>query len=152
MLSEDEQREAKDDQYCCEQFELLDRSVEDASVAVQGYGNAGATAAKLLEDIGATIVSVSESSGGIYNADRLDIQRVADHKSKKVPVTGYDGADETLTNEELLTLDVDLLISAALENAIDEELAADVQADVIVEAANGPITPAADTALTGRNV
>ena len=136
-----------------ETFEYLDREITGASVAVQGYGNAGSVAAKLLEgELGADVVAVSDSSGGVYNPDGLDTRAVTSFKNETGAVSGYDGATEELTNEELLTLDVDLLVPAALENAIDGELAADVGADVIVEAANGPLTPNADDVLTERDV
>ena len=136
-----------------ETFEYLERDLSGASVAVQGYGNAGSVAARLLEsDRGATVVAVSDSSGGIYNPEGLDADEVKAFKNETGSVSGYDGATEELTNRELLSLDVDLLIPAALENAIDGDLAPDVEADVIVEAANGPLTPEADDVLTDRNV
>ena len=136
-----------------EAFEYLGEDVSDATVAVQGYGNAGSIAARLLEDeLGATIVAVSDSSGAVYNSDGMDATSVKQHKNETGGVSGYAGSMEELTNDELLTLDVDLLVPAALENAIDADLAHDVQADVIVEAANGPLTPAADSVLTDRDV
>ena len=136
-----------------ETFEYLDRDLSGASVAVQGYGNAGSVAARLLEsDQGANVVAVSDSSGGIYNPDGLDTEEVKTFKEETGSVSGYDGATEELTNRELLTLDVDVLIPAALENSIDKDLAPDVKADVIVEAANGPLTPEADDVLTERDV
>jgi len=134
-----------------EVFDWLGRKLPDATVAVQGYGNAGSTAAQLIEQQGGRVVAVSDSSGGIYDPEGLDTAAVADHKRETGAVSGYGDTDE-LTNDELLTLDVDLLIPAALENAIDEALAQDVSADVIVEAANGPITPAADRVLTEKDV
>ncbi len=134
-----------------EVFDWLGRELPDATVAVQGYGNAGSTAAQLIEQQGGRVVAVSDSSGGIYDPEGLDTAAVADHKRETGAVSGYGDTDE-LTNDELLTLDVDLLIPAALENAIDEALAQDVSADVIVEAANGPITPAADRVLTEKDV
>jgi glutamate dehydrogenase (NAD(P)+) len=135
-----------------EAFEYLGRDVEDATVAVQGYGNAGSVAARLLDDLGANIVAVSDSSGGIHNPDGLDAAAVKDHKMETGNVRGYDGSTGQLTNEELLTMDVDLLIPAALENAIDGELAHEVAADIVVEAANGPLTPDADDVLTESDV
>jgi glutamate dehydrogenase (NAD(P)+) len=132
-------------------FDWLDRDLADATVAVQGYGNAGAIAARLIDAAGGTIIAASDSSGGIYDSAGVDAAAVADHKAETGTVVGYDDATE-ITNEELLTLDVDLLIPAALENAIDESLAAAVEADLIVEAANGPITPAADEVLTEKDV
>ena len=130
-----------------EAFDYLDRDLADATVAVQGYGNAGSIAAKLIEDSGATVVAVSDSSGGIYDPDGLDARAVKTFKNETGSVTGYPGADEEFSNDDLLTLDVDLLVPAALENAIDGDLAEDVEADVVVEAANGPLTPEADDVL-----
>ena len=135
-----------------EAFSYLDREIEDASVAVQGYGNAGWIAAKLLEDLGARVVAVSDSSGAIYDEDGLDTREVREFKDETGSVSGFDGATDEFDGRELLTLDCDLLVPAALENAIDEELADDVQADVIVEAANGPLTPGADRVLEGSDV
>jgi len=135
-----------------EAFEYLGRGIDDATVAVQGYGNAGSVAASLLDDAGATVVAVSDSSGGVYAADGLDTAAVKDHKRETGSVVGYPGADEELTNEALLTADVDLLVPAALENAVDADVARDVRADVIVEAANGPLTPDADDVLSDRAV
>ena len=134
-----------------EAFAYLGRGLKDATVAVQGYGNVGSVAARLLEKRGARIVSVSDSGGAIYDEDGLDARAVRDYKTETGSVTGYDGVEKR-SNEELLTLDVDLLIPAALENAIDAELAADVSADVIVEAANGPLTPDADDVLSDSDV
>ncbi|MFB6201558.1 MAG: Glu/Leu/Phe/Val dehydrogenase [Halorhabdus sp.] len=130
-----------------EAFEYLDRDISEATVAVQGYGNAGWITADLLEDLGADIVAVSDSSGGIRTDNAFDPEAVKEHKRETGSVVGYEGADAELTNDELLALDVDILVPAALENAIDEELAADVSADVIVEAANGPLTPKADEVI-----
>ncbi|WP_440005964.1 Glu/Leu/Phe/Val family dehydrogenase [Halomicrococcus sp. SG-WS-1] len=130
-----------------EAFDYLGEEIDGASVAVQGYGNAGWIAAKLVDELGANVVAVSDSSGAIYRGDGFDPRDVKDHKNETGSVSGYHGADEELSNEELLTLDVDLLVPAALENAIDGDLATDVDADVIVEAANGPLTPEADDVL-----
>jgi glutamate dehydrogenase/leucine dehydrogenase len=135
-----------------ETFDYLDRDVEGATVAVQGYGNAGSVAAKLLEDLGASVVAVSDSSGAVHRADGLDTRGVKAHKNETGSVTGYPEADDEFSNEALLTMDVDLLVPAALENAIDGDLARDVSADVVVEAANGPLTPEADDVLTDKAV
>ena len=135
-----------------EVFDYLGKDIEGATVAVQGYGNAGSIAAYLTDDLGADIVAVSDSSGAIHNPGGFDARRVKEYKAETGAVSGYEGATEEFTNEDLLTLDVDLLIPAALENAIDGDLARDVQADVIVEAANGPLTPEADDVLTEQGV
>ena len=134
-----------------ETFDWLGKRVEGATVAVQGYGNAGSVAAILLEEIGANVVAVSDSSGGIHDPAGLDAAAVKDHKRETGAVSGY-GSANAITNEELLTLDVDLLIPAALENAVNRDLAREVEADVIVEAANGPLTPRADEVLAERDV
>ncbi|ELY60123.1 Glu/Leu/Phe/Val dehydrogenase [Natronococcus amylolyticus DSM 10524] len=130
-----------------EAFDYLGKDLEGATVAVQGYGNAGWIAAKLIEEMGATVVAASDSSGGIYNADGFDPVAAKEHKNETGSIVGYEEGDEELTNEDVLTMDVDLLIPAALENAIDADLAEDVSADVISEAANGPLTPEADAIL-----
>jgi glutamate dehydrogenase (NAD(P)+) len=136
-----------------EAFSYLDRDIEGATVAVQGYGNAGAIAAQLLQDeLGATVVAVSDSSGAIYNPEGLDANAAKEFKNETGKVTGYGETGEEITNEELLTLDVDLLVPAALENSIDSDIALDVQADVIAEAANGPVTPDADDILAERDI
>ncbi|WP_418280324.1 Glu/Leu/Phe/Val family dehydrogenase [Halorubrum sp. DTA98] len=134
-----------------ETFDWLGDSIEGKTVAVQGYGNAGSVTAYLLGDLGAEVVAVSDSSGGIHDPHGLDARAVKRHKAETGSVSGY-GDCEALTNEELLTLDVDLLVPAALENAIDADLATEVKADVIAEAANGPLTPDADDVLADRDV
>jgi len=135
-----------------EAFEHFDRDLDGATVAVQGFGNAGSVAARLLDDLGANIVAASDSSGGIYTESGFDTEALSKHKRTTGRVANFDESTDRLTNEELLTLDVDLLIPAALENAIDADLAPKIQADMIVEAANGPLTPAADRQLSERDV
>jgi len=135
-----------------EAFDYLGGDLADATVAVQGYGNAGWITAKLAAEHGATIVAVSDSSGGIYAEDGLDPVAAKEHKRATGSVVGFEGAEQEITNDELLTLDVDLLVPAALENAVDAELAQEVSADVISEAANGPLTPDADDVLADRDV
>ena len=134
-----------------EAFDYLGKDIVGADVAVQGYGNAGWIATKLIDELGANIVAVSDSSGGIHDPSGLDPVDVKEFKRDTGSVSGYEGT-EALTNEELLTMDVDLLSPAELENAIDGDLARDVSADVIVEAANGPLTPDADDVLTEKDV
>jgi len=135
-----------------EAFKRLGKDIDDATVAIQGYGNAGSVAAKLIDDLGANVVAVSDSSGAVYNPDGFDARAAKEHKNETGSVTGFADTTEELTNRELLTMDVDLLIPAALENAIDEEIARDLRADMIVEAANGPLTPGADGVLSERDV
>ncbi|WP_049925712.1 Glu/Leu/Phe/Val family dehydrogenase [Halopiger goleimassiliensis] len=135
-----------------EAFDYLDKDLEGATVAVQGYGNAGWIAAKLIDEMGATVVAASDSSGGIYDPDGFDPVAAKEHKNETGSVVGFEGSEEEITNEDVLTMDVDLLIPAALENAIDADLAEQVEADVISEAANGPLTPAADEVLEEKDV
>jgi glutamate dehydrogenase/leucine dehydrogenase len=135
-----------------EAFDHLGMDIEGATVAVQGYGNAGSVAATLIDDLGADVVAVSDSSGAIVNRDGFDTREVKDFKRRTGTLSGYEGAREETTNESLLTMDVDLLVPAALENAIDGDLARDVSAGVVVEAANGPLTPDADDVLTERDI
>ncbi|MFW6376980.1 MAG: Glu/Leu/Phe/Val family dehydrogenase [archaeon] len=135
-----------------EAFDYLDKDLEDATVAVQGYGNAGWIAAKIIDEMGANVVAVSDSSGGIYKESGFDPVAVKDVKREAGSVVDYTDYDDDVTNEELLTLDVDLLIPAALENAVDGRIAENVEADIISEAANGPLTPDADDVLAERDV
>jgi glutamate dehydrogenase/leucine dehydrogenase len=135
-----------------EAFDRFDRDLEGATVAVQGFGNAGSVAADLLADLGADIVAASDSSGGIYNPDGLDVDAAKAHKAETGSLTGFAGASEEISNEALLTMDADVLIPAALENAIDADIAERVEADLIAEAANGPLTPDADDILAERDV
>ena len=125
--------------------------LKGASIAVQGYGNVGFNAAKILHDWGAKIVAVSDSKGGIINRNGLDPLKVMEHKKRTGSVINYEGA-ENITNEELLTLDVDFLIPAAIEGQITGKNADKIRAKVIVEGANGPTTPEADRILQEKNV
>ena len=129
----------------------LDRDLSGATVAVQGFGNVGRIGAGLLAEQGAAVVAVSDSSGAVYDPTGLDTEAVAATKAETGNVVDHDGV-EVRTNEDLLTLDVDLLVPAALENAIDGGLARDVSAEVVVEGANGPLTPDADDVFADRGV
>ena len=104
-----------------EAFDYLGKDVEAATVAIQGYGNAGSVAAKLIDDLGANIVAVSDSSGAVYDPDGFDAREAKAHKRETGALSGFEDATAELTNDELLTLDVDLLVPAALENAIDAD-------------------------------
>jgi glutamate dehydrogenase (NAD(P)+) len=125
--------------------------VRGARVAVQGFGNAGAIAARLFEEAGARVIAVSDSHGGAARPEGLDLAAVAAHKATAGTVVGAAGTRE-IANEELLTLDCDILIPAALENQIRRDNAAAVRARLVCEAANGPTTPAADDFLFGRGI
>ncbi len=126
-------------------------SVDGATVAVQGFGNAGSIAAQLYAEQGATIIAVSDSRGAIYNPNGLDPDAAVAHKKATGSVVGLPGTRE-ISNEGLLALDCDILIPAALENQIRADNADQVKARLIVEAANGPTTPAADRILFAKGI
>ncbi|ELY72322.1 glutamate dehydrogenase GdhB [Natrinema pallidum] len=132
-----------------EAIEYYDESLDDVSIAVQGYGSVGANAARLLDEWGADIVAVSDVNGGLYDPDGLQTQDVPSHKEEPEGVMRYDSSN-TVSNEELLELDVDVLIPAAIGNVITADNADRIQADIIVEGANGPTTSTADTILHER--
>ena len=117
-----------------------------ATVAIQGYGNAGHNMAILLGELGFKIIAVSDTKGGIYNKSGFDPLKVYEHKQKTKSVVGFLDS-EPITNEELLEVECDILIPAALENQITKENADKVKAKVIAELANGPTTPEADEIL-----
>jgi glutamate dehydrogenase/leucine dehydrogenase len=120
-------------------------------VAVQGFGNVGENAARILHHWGYTVVAVSDVNGGILNPGGLDITVLRRHKHKTGTVVGFEGAG-SITNAELLTTDCDILIPAALSNQLDEHNSGDVKAKIVLELANAPVTAAADDILFGRNV
>jgi glutamate dehydrogenase (NAD(P)+) len=126
-------------------------STKGARVVIQGFGNAGCIAAQLFKEAGARILAVSDSSGGCYQENGLDIDAVIAHKAQTKGVVGLTGT-RTIANEELLTLDCDILIPAALENQIRRDNAPAIKARFICEAANGPTTPAADRILYERGI
>ncbi len=127
--------------------EAMGMELDGATTAIQGYGNAGQFAHVLGPEIlGLKVVAVSDSKDGIYNRAGLDAEAVLAHKNKTGSVVGFKGAD-TIRNGELLELDVDVLIPAALENQITSANAGSVKAKIIAELANGPTTPEADEIL-----
>jgi glutamate dehydrogenase/leucine dehydrogenase len=129
----------------------LGLSISRTTSAIQGYGNAGVFSHRFMQDAGSKVIAVSDSRGAILNEKGLDWQRVLHHKqsSEVRSVIGFPEA-ETMTNEELLELDVDVLIPAALENAITSGNADRIRAAILAEAANGPCTPEADVILNGK--
>ena len=134
-----------------EAMKLLRMDASRATVAVQGFGNAGSITALLLAREGMKIIAVSDSKEGIYRAKGLDVQAVINHKQDTGSVGNFPDSDR-ITNEELLTLSCDVLVPAALENQITEKNAGAVQAKIIAEAANGPTTPGADEILNDQGV
>ena len=146
---------ARGGMYCLEAAaRSLGVDLSGARFAIQGYGNAGRFAHKLaVEMIGARVVAVSDSRGGIYAEDGLDYESLAAFKQQNVTVVGYreDGA-RVITNPELLELDVDVLVPAAMEGMIRADNAPNVRAQIVAELANGPTTPEADEILFERGV
>jgi glutamate dehydrogenase (NAD(P)+) len=126
--------------------------VKGGSVAVQGFGNAGSIAAKILNDEqGAKIVAASDSKGGVYNKEGFNPHKLEEHKHKTGSVVGFPGA-KSVSNEELLELPVDILVPAALENVITKKNADKVKAKIVAEAANGPTVPEADEILYQKKI
>jgi glutamate dehydrogenase (NAD(P)+) len=123
--------------------------VDEARVVVQGYGKVGAPAVQLLHDQGCLIVGVGDAEGAVFNPRGLSPVGLSAHNAEAGTVAGFEGG-ETITNEELLALECDVVIPAALEGVISEANADDVRARIVVEAANGPTTPEADEILHDR--
>ncbi len=134
-----------------EALKRLNLPMEGARVSIQGFGNAGQHAARLFSEAGARIVAVSDSRGGIYNPAGLDYARLVEVKRKEGTVAAYPEG-ETIGSTEVLEIECDILIPAALENQITRENADRIRAKVVVEAANGPTTPEADRILHDRGV
>jgi glutamate dehydrogenase (NAD(P)+) len=133
--------------YCIvEATRHLGMELNKSRVAIQGFGNAGSIAATLISDEGATVVAVSDSTGGIHNPDGLDIKRVIGWKKEHGTVQGFPGSTD-ISNAAVLETDCDILIPAALENQITQRNAGNIKARLIAEAANGPTTPEADEIL-----
>jgi glutamate dehydrogenase (NAD(P)+) len=128
-----------------------DLSIEGRKVAVQGFGNVGSNLALILAGQGATIVALSDSHGGVHNADGIDVQAALAHKKDAGSLDGLAGA-EAITNDELLLVDCDVLAPCALEQVITGENADQIKANIVCEGANGPVTPEADAILDDRGV
>jgi glutamate dehydrogenase/leucine dehydrogenase len=125
--------------------------MKSSTAAVQGFGNAGQFASQLVEELGATVIAASDSQGGVYNKDGINVASLRKHKEKTGSVVGFDGAT-SITNADLLELDCTILIPAALENQITGKNAGNIKAKIVAEAANGPTTPEADDVLYKNNI
>ncbi|WP_226038946.1 glutamate dehydrogenase GdhB [Natrinema sp. DC36] len=142
-----------------ETCEYYDYPLAETTVAVQGFGSVGANAARLLEDWGATIVAVSDVNGAVYDPEGVDVDAIPSHDVEPEAVTSFANEidDSTagvrrISNGELLELDVDVLVPAAVGNVITADNADDIAADIVVEGANGPTTFAADAILEDRGI
>jgi glutamate dehydrogenase (NAD(P)+) len=138
--------------YCLrEAAKKQDRSLSGLRVVVQGFGNVGSYLARFVSEDGAIVVGLSDSSGGVYNPNGIDVANALAHKQETGRLDGLNDT-ESITNEELLLLDCDVLAPCALEQVITTENADKVKATIVVEGANGPTTPSADEILEDRNV
>ena len=126
-------------------------TLKGSTVAVQGFGNVGSIGAELMHEHGAKIVAATDWKGGVYNAKGLDMPALLAWAAQHKTVAGFPGA-ESLTNEQLFGLDVDILVPAALENQITAENCGQIKARMVIEGANGPTTPDAHKALHDRGV
>ncbi len=134
-----------------EALDRLGKGLAGMSVAVQGFGNVGSYFALFVHQHGAKVIAMSDSSGGVHNAEGIDVPAAIAYKEETGSLAGLKGT-EALTNDELLVLDCDILAPSALEQVITAENADKVKASIIVEGANGPTTPAADDILEDRGV
>lgn len=125
--------------------------LKGARIAIQGFGNVGSWTARILSEMGANIVAVSDASGGIYASDGLPIDDLFHYSYKRRTIKGF-GQGEAISNEDLLALDCDILIPAALGGSITKDNAKDIKAKMVVEAANSPVTTIADAILEERGV
>jgi glutamate dehydrogenase (NAD(P)+) len=138
--------------YCIrEALRKQNRSIAGTTIAIQGFGNVGSYLAKFMAEEGATVVAVSDSAGGIYNPQGIDVAGALAHKQETGQLAGLRGT-ETITNEELLFVDCDVLAPCALEQVITADNADKIRARILCEGANGPTTPAADDILEERGV
>jgi glutamate dehydrogenase (NAD(P)+) len=134
-----------------EALKHLGMPIQGTTVAVQGFGNVGSVAADLLVKEGCKIVAISDRTGGYHNKNGIDIDAAIKHVRQHRSLEGFTGGEQ-ITNEELLTADVDVLLPAALENVITSKNAAKIRAKVICEGANGPTTAGADSILDEKGV
>ena len=123
----------------------------EARIVIQGFGNVGAWTAAIADELGCTVIAVSDVNGGVYNEKGLDISALFDHKREAGTVNGFDGG-EPLSNADLLELDCEVLIPAAIDRVIHQNNAPSVKAKMIVEAANHPLTPEADDIFRDRGI
>lgn len=132
-------------------YEHAGKQVDGQTMVVQGFGNVGSNAAKEAEDNGFKVTAVSDVFGGLYNASGLDVSALMDYSDEHGTLEGYKDADR-ITNEELLALECDVLVPAAMEGQLTSQNAGDVKAWLVAEGANGPTTPGADEVLREKNV
>lgn len=132
-------------------LEKLGKKASDCTCVVQGFGNVGSFAASLIREKGAKIVAISDVTGGYYNANGIDVEAARAWVAKNKSLEGFTGGSK-ITNAEVLTLDVDILVPAAMEDVINASNANDIKAKLIVEGANGPVSASADDILDSKGI
>jgi len=135
-----------------EALKCLKMPMEGAKVAIQGCGNVGGVAAMHFDRLGARVIAISDSQKGIYNEKGLNVKRILEYKSKHQCFVCEEKEETEITNQQLLELDCDILVPAAIENQITEKNASRIKAKIITEGANGPTTPEADEILSDRGI
>jgi glutamate dehydrogenase (NAD(P)+) len=135
-----------------EALKYLKKPMEGAKVAIQGCGNVGGIAAEQFHRLGAKVIAISCSTGGVYNEKGLDVEKILDRKAQYKCFVCDTKEETEITNQELLELDCDILVPAAIENQITEKNAALIKAKIITEGANGPTTPEADAILNEKGI
>jgi glutamate dehydrogenase len=135
-----------------ESLKLIGKGVKDARIVIQGFGNAGSYLAKFMHEAGAKVIGISDAFGALYDENGLDIPYLYDRRDSLGTVTNLFADKDKITNAELLQLDCDVLIPAAIENQITEDNAHLIKAKIIVEAANGPTTLEATKIVTERGI
>jgi glutamate dehydrogenase (NAD(P)+) len=136
---------------CDESMRYLNMNIDGCRVILQGFGNVGANAARLLMERGYKIVGIAEFDGGLYNPNGIDIHQLLDYKRRNNTILGFGGA-EAMPSDELLISECEILIPAARENVITSRNAAQIKAKIVVEGANGPTTAVADDILAEKRI
>ncbi len=135
-----------------ELLRTLGRSIAGTTFAIQGFGNVGSHAARLIHEAGGKVIAVSDVAGGIQNRAGLDVPLLLEHMRRTKSVVGFSGATDAISNEALLALECDVLVPAALDGVLTKENAGEVRAKIILEAANAPTTPEADELFEKRDI
>ncbi len=136
---------------CDEALRYLNMHREGCRVVVQGFGNVGSNASRLMMEAGYKIIGISELDGGIYNSNGIDVQALLDHRQRNGTILGFKGG-EAADSDELLVADCEILIPAAMENTITSRNADQIKARIVCEGANGPTTAVADEILAGKKI
>lgn len=134
-----------------EYMKLINKPLKDQRVVVQGFGNVGSWAARLIAEMGAVVVAVSDIKGGIYNPDGIDLEAAIAYVEKNKYLGGFPGGKQ-IDNSELIGLDCDILVPAATQSVITEHNAEQIKAKIVIEGANGPVTPQAEAILVSKDV